>query len=381
MMSTESTVLLQGDERLAWLTLALVPGVGSSRLRTLINACGSASGALEAPFAFLSTVPGITPACATAIQKARPAAAHQVLDDLARLGGELLLPGDPAFPKLLEPVVPAPAALFALGRLELLARPAVAIVGSRDHTRYGAEVCDALAEGAAVAGLVVVSGMARGLDAVAHRGALHVEGGTVGVLGNGLGVVYPAANRELYSAVGRSGLLITECPPGERPQAGAFPRRNRLIAGLARVTVVVEAAVGSGALITANEALELGRDVMAVPGPVTSPTSVGANQLLRDGAIALLELEDLLVRYPEVKRGNGGPTIPEPDPESTPGSVLALLRGGPRQADELAATLRLPTGQVLALLGSMEIQGMVIQRPGMIYTLPKARFAATKEKE
>jgi DNA processing protein len=345
----------------------------------LIDTCGSAGGALEAPFAFLSTVPGINKQIATAIQSARPAAARQVLDDLSRFGGELLLPGDPAFPKLLDPVDPAPMALFALGRVELLSRPAVAIVGSRDHTRYGAEVCDAVAEGAAVAGLVVVSGMARGLDAVAHRGALNVEGGTIGVLGNGLGVIYPAANRELYSAVGRQGLLLTECPPGERPQAGAFPRRNRLIAGLARVTVVIEAAVGSGALITANEALELGRDVMAVPGPVTSPTSVGANQLLRDGAIALLELEDLLLRYPEVRRGNGGPRIPEPDPQSSQGKVLALLKGGPRQADELAATLRLPTGQVLAVLGSMEIQGMVIQRPGMMYCLPKAKFAAAKE--
>ena len=378
MMSIDAS--LQGDERLAWLTLALVPGMGPSRLRTVIDACGgSAGGALEAPFAFLSTVPGISKAVATAIQSARPAAARQVLDDLSRLGGELLLPGDPAFPGSLEPVDPSPMALFALGRLDLLARPAVAIVGSRDHTRYGAEVCDALAEGAAVAGLVVVSGMARGLDAIAHRGALNVEGGTIGVLGNGLGVIYPAANRELYSAVGRNGLLITECPPGERPQAGGFPRRNRLIAGLARVTVVVEAAVGSGALITANESLELGRDVMAVPGPVTSPTSVGANQLLRDGAIALLELEDLLVRYPEVSRRNGGPASPEPDPQSSPGKVLALLKGGPRQADELAATLRLPTGQVLAVLGSMEIQGLVTQRPGMIYSLPKARFAAARE--
>jgi DNA processing protein len=341
----------------------------------VIEACGSAGGALEAPLAFLSTIPKMDRAAALALQAARPAAGRQVLDDLARLGGELLLPGDPAWPGVLHPVDPPPMVLFALGRTQLLGRPAVAIVGSRDHTRYGHEVCEALAEGAAVAGLVVVSGMARGLDSVAHRSALRVEGGTIGVLGNGLGVVYPPSNRELYGMVAQQGLLLTEVPPGDKPFPGCFPRRNRLIAGLARVTVVVEAGVGSGALITAGQAMEMGRDVMAVPGPVTSPTSVGANDLLRDGAMALLELDDLLMRYPEVRREKGAPVLPEPDPESSPGRVLALLRNGPRQADELAATLRLPTGQVLAILGSMEIQGMVSQGPGMIYKLPKARFA------
>lgn len=379
MTSNEKPAPLQGDERLAYLGLALIPGIGPGRLRAVIDGSGSCSGALTAPFAFLSGIPGINRTLATSIHTATLAGAMQIMDDLRRLGGQLLLPGDSAFPRSLDPVEPAPLALFAMGRVELLERPAVAIVGSRDHTRYGAEVCEALAEGAAVAGLAVVSGMARGLDAVAHRAALAVEGATIGVLGNGLGVVYPSANRRLYDAVERQGLLLTEMPPGERPHAGAFPSRNRLIAGLARVTVVVEAAVGSGALITANEALELGRDVMAVPGPVTSPTSVGANQLLRDGANAVLQLEDLLMRYPEVRRGESTLTLPEPEPSSTQGKVLALLQGGPRQADELAATLRLPTGQVLALLGSMEIQGMVLQRPGMMFSLSKGRFAATRD--
>ena len=368
---------LEGEERLAYLSLALVPGIGPGRLRALLSACGSAGGALAAPFAFLRTIPDVGPALATAIQRVRLATAEQVLDDLQRLGGELLLPGDPRFPQSLSPVTPPPLALFAAGKLDLLAKPAVAIVGSRDHSRYGAEVCEALAGGAAAAGLVVVSGMARGLDAVAHRAALAVDGGTIGVLGNGLGVVYPAANRQLYGSVEQHGLLLSELPPGERPHAGAFPKRNRLIAGLARVTVVIEAAVGSGALITANEALDLGRDVMAVPGPVTSPTSVGANQLLRDGAIAVLELDDLLLRYPEIRPGLGVTGLPLPDPASPQGKVLAMLHSGPRQADELAATLRLPTGQVLAVLGVMEIQGLVSQRPGMVFGLAKAKFAAS----
>lgn len=381
MRMNDSPMPLHGDDRHAYLALALVPGIGPGRLRTLMEGCGSPSGVLEAPFAFLRSLPGIDLSLATAVQSARRSAAQHVLDDLNRLGGVLLLPGDEQFPAGLSPVDPPPMALFAAGNLELLTRPAAAIVGSRDHTRYGAEVCDALAAGVAAAGVVVVSGMARGLDAVAHRAALTAGGGTIGVLGNGLGVIYPAANRRLYEAVRKEGLLITELPPGERPHAGAFPRRNRLIAGLSRVTVVIEAAVGSGALITANEALELGRDVMAVPGPVTSPTSVGANQLLRDGAIAILEVDDLLARYPEIRRVPGDPVLPAADPASPQGKVLALLKGGPRQADELAATLRLPTGQVLAVLGAMEIQGMVSQRPGMVYGLVKARFAAEGRSE
>ncbi len=365
-----------GDERLAYLTLALVPGAGPARMRTLLAACGSPSGALAAPFAFLEQVPGVTRALATAVTEARVENGQTVLETLDRDGGLLLLPGDPGFPSSLADLAEPPLALFACGRLELLSRPAVAIVGSRDHTAYGGDVCTALATGAATAGLVVVSGMARGLDAVAHQAALTAGGGTIGVLGNGLGVVYPAANRKLYEAVRRAGLLITEHPPGERPHAGAFPRRNRLIAGLARVTVVVEAAVGSGALITANEALEQGADVMALPGPVTSPTSVGTNRLLRDGALMFLELADLMARYPEVSPAKAVAAAPPADPGTATGQVLSLLESGPRQADEIAATLRLPTGQVLSLLGTLEVQGLVAQRPGMVYARPKARFAA-----
>jgi DNA processing protein len=220
--------------------------------------------------------------------------------------------------------------------------------------------------------------MARGLDAVAHHAALVAGGGSIGVLGCGLGVIYPESNRRLYSLMSKDGLLLTEAPPGEWPKKGSFPKRNRIIAGLARATVVVEAAIGSGALITANAALDQGKDVLAVPGGVTSPTSVGTNQLLRDGAAPILELEDLLSRYPEIKPG--APTA-DPDPSSPAGAVIALLRGGPRQADELAATLRQPTGQLLALLGIMEIQGLVVQRPGLTYALPRARFAANRTRK
>jgi DNA processing protein len=372
-VTPEPEVPFQGEERIAYLTLALTPGIGWARLRKLIQACRTPSGALTAPLALLEAVPDVKGSTAQAVHAAKMELGHRVMDDLVRVGGQLLLRGDPGFPQSLHHVDAPPTHLFAAGRLDLLERPAVAVVGSRDHTRYGAEVCEALAGGASAAGLVVVSGMARGLDAIAHHAALAAGGGSIGVLGCGLGVIYPESNRRLYNLMAKDGLLLTEAPPGERPRTGSFPKRNRIIAGLARATVVVEAAVGSGALITADAAMNQGRDVLVVPGGVTSPTSVGSNRLLRDGAAPILELDDLLSRYPEVKQVA---SAADPDPSTPAGAVIALLRNGPRQADEIAATVRFPTGQVLALLGMMEIQGLVVQRPGLVYALTRVRFSS-----
>ena len=228
---------------------------------------------------------------------------------------------------------------------------------------------------AARAGLVVVSGMARGLDAVAHAGgARGRRGTTIGVLGNGLGVVYPAANRALYDRVFGGGLLITEFPPGERPHAGSFPRRNRLISGLARVTVVVEAAVGSGALITAGTALDQGREVMAVPGPITSPVSIGANRLIRDGATPYLELADLASSIPRPRSRRTpacaatGPTrLPDtPDQDRARGRRAAGCRGhAPRRSRRARAGD--PVGELLAALCRLELHGVVEQAPGRLF--------------
>jgi DNA processing protein len=270
---------------------------------------------------------------------------------------------------MLREIPEPPPVLFARGRLELLDRPAIAIVGSRDHSPYGAEACRAIASHAAGAGIAVVSGMARGLDAVAHSAALDAGGATIGVLGNGLGVVYPAANSRLYERVGADGLLLTEFPPGDRPNAGSFPRRNRLISGLARLTVVVEAAAGSGAIITADAALEQGRDVAAVPGPITSPTSVAANRLIRDGATPILEPADLQSFYPEV---HAWPVPPAATPRvrslpaGLPPGERALaesLSEVPTHIEVLTQRFERPVGLLLAQLGMLEIAGVVEQRP------------------
>jgi DNA processing protein len=366
--------MLTWNERVDYLRLSLVPGIGPERMRSLIRAYDSLGGAFQAPFASLRAVPGIGTACATAIRRSDRHGAEVALMETEALGGRVLLPMDVEYPQALLDSDEAPLALFAQGDLTLLTKPAVAIVGSRDHTRYGGDVTTTIASRAAQAGLVVVSGMARGLDAVAHEAALRVGGGTIGVLGNGLGVVYPAANRRLYDAVRRDGLLLTEHPPGERPSQGSFPKRNRIIAGLARVTVVVEAGAGSGALITGEAANRLHRDVMVVPGPVTSETSVGANVLIRDGALLMLEMADLFSRYPELQ----APLPPEPGRGGREGAVLAALGRGPMHLDELASRAGAAMPELLGVLGVMEIAGLVRQEPGMRYALALPVLAAER---
>jgi DNA processing protein len=362
------------DERLAYLALTQVPGMGPGRLKTLLASCTTAIGAHGAPIAFLCTLPGFSRAVATALKATPLETGRKTVEAAARLGAKVLVPEDAEYPALLRQIPDPPPVLFAVGDHTLLGRPAAAIVGSRDHTSYGAEVCRVVAATAAQAGLVIVSGMARGLDAVAHAAALDVGGTTIGVLGNGHGVIYPVANRALYERVAKDGLLLSEFPPGERPYAGSFPRRNRLISGLSRVTVVVEAAGGSGALITAGTALDQGREVMAVPGNITSPVSVGTNRLIRDGAAPVLDAADLLAHFPELASSKPlsivTPTSMRPLPESLSAEereLAGLLGWDPIHPDELATRFKRPVGEVLGLLCGLEIAGVIEQGPGRVF--------------
>src|SRR5204863_7102933 len=221
---------------------------------------------------------------------------------------------------------------------------------------------------------VVVSGMARGIDAIAHAAALDAGEASVGVLGNGFGVIYPAANRALYDRMIARGCLVTELPPGERPHAHTFPRRNRLVSGLAAATVVVEAAAGSGALITADAALDQGRAVLAVPGPITSPTSVGCNQLIQQGAKPALCPGDILE---ELGLGGLTPGRPGASGERTPPadltplqeSLWTALAAESRHIDALSGATNAPTSDVLTALTDLELRGVVRQEPGMRFSL------------
>ncbi|MGE5142136.1 MAG: DNA-processing protein DprA, partial [Acidobacteriota bacterium] len=337
-----------------------------------------------APAGAIAALPGFGPAAAGAVRAAGRKGGEDILRSLDRLGARVLLPTDAEFPPLLAEIADPPAALFVWGDASLLARPAAAIVGSRDHTPYGAAAAGLLSSGVARAA-VVVSGMARGLDAIAHDAALEAGGTTVGVLGNGFGVIYPAANRVLYERVSRDGCLVTELPPGERPRVSTFPRRNRIIAGLAGVTVVVEAAVNSGALITADCALEQGRSVLAVPGPITSPTSEGCNKLIQQGAKPALcvmdVLEELHVAVPaDEQLPLSGPAVgPRPglSPNPTAPQDLSPLQRTlwdslvtqPAHVDALVAGAGQSVGQVLTALTELELRGLVSQKPGMVFEI------------
>ncbi|HWN19747.1 MAG TPA: DNA-processing protein DprA [Gemmatimonadales bacterium] len=361
------------DERVAYLALTQVPGMGAVRLKTLLSACNTAIGAHSAPIAFLGALPGFSRAIASAIKATPLKIGREIAEHAGRLGAGVIIPSDAEYPALLHHIPDPPPVLFLLGDRSLLSRPAAALVGSRDHSSYGADACRALAGAVAPVGVVIVSGMARGLDAVAHTAALDAGGTTIGVLGNGLGVIYPAANKALYERVAQDGLLVTEFPPGERPNVGSFPRRNRLISGLSRVTVVIEAAIGSGALITAGAALDQGREVMAVPGNITSPLSAGSNRLIRDGAAPVLEPADLLQHFPEFvsspkKTALQPASPPLPDELSHEERELAGLLGPtPIHPDELATRFGRPIGEILALISGLEIAGVIQQCPGRLF--------------
>lgn len=255
------------------------------------------------------------------------------------------------------PLPDRPLRLFARGRTELPARPCVAIVGTRRATAYGERATRAIACVLARAGVCVVSGLARGIDGAAHRAALEVGGDTIAVLGTGLDVVYPSAHRALQRQIGERGLLLSELLPGDRADAGSFPRRNRIIAALARAVIIVEAGVGSGALITADYALEFGRDVAVVPGPIDAPQSAGSNRLLCDGATPICQPLDALTLAGVDAPGSVGAPVTASPAEAAVWDVLT--REGALDVDALASAAALPARACLEAVSALELAGLV----------------------
>jgi DNA processing protein len=278
------------------------------------------------------------------------------LDRLAAAGLRFVARSDAAFPPRLGAIHDPPPGLFLRGAAEvaLLSQPAVAIVGARACSPYGRHVARMLGRELAAAGLVVVSGMARGVDGEAHRGALEAGGITVAVLGCGVDRDYPAAHRELARAICERGLVVAEYAPGVEPAPWRFPARNRVIAGLAAATVVVEARARSGALITADLALEEGREVLSVPGEITSALSAGSNALLRLGATPATCAGDVLELF-----GLVGATAAAVDLTPAAEAVLAAARESPRGADELVRATGLGAAEVSVALTELELAGLV----------------------
>lgn len=282
-----------GADRLWTLRLALVPGVGPRIFRALLERFGSAEGVLLASQAELRTVPGVGSKLSRRVQEARDTDVAEQLAGCERQGIEVLTEDDLAYPENLRQIDDPPLALFRSGDWQERDTLAIGIVGTRHASSYGRRQSERLARSLALAGLTVVSGLARGIDAAAHRGALSVGGRTIAVLGSGVLDIYPPEHGDLAREIAGSGCLLSESAPYETPRPGSFPRRNRLISGLCLGIVVVEAPARSGALITAEFAMEQGREVFAVPGPIDSRTSRGCHQLLREGAKLVESAEDV----------------------------------------------------------------------------------------
>jgi DNA processing protein len=280
----------------------------------------------------------------------------------------LLTPFEGPYPRLLREIPDAPLLLYACGDLGKLSLPAVGIVGARAATNYGKEVCARLANDLSSAGVCVVSGMARGVDAASHQAALGGPGSTIAVLGCGPEQPYPEENRTLWERIRAEGLVLTEFPPGTEPEQRNFPVRNRIIAGMSSGVVVVEAARRSGSLITAKFANDFGRDVFAVPGSVRSELSDGCHELLRDGAILCRGAEDVLS---EIFPSLGGTAVARNVPESLSGDAAQVWKSMAGEeawsADDLAEINSLPVANLLAVLFDLEARGLLRTLPGGLY--------------
>jgi DNA processing protein len=362
------------------LTLSLVPGIGPRLTAALLERFGSAGAALRASIAELSAVPYITPRLAESITQA-PAHADAAaeLERMERHGVRLIALGTPEYPPPLANIPDPPYLLYVRGTLTVADANAVALVGSRGCTDHGRRVAARLSAGLARAGVTVVSGLARGIDGTAHRAALEAGGRTLAVLAGGLSRIYPPEHTELAREVEASGAVLAETRMEQEPLAGLFPVRNRIISGLSKVVVLIEAAQKSGALITARHAAEQGRTVMAVPGPVDAPSSGGTHELIRTGAVLCRGVEDVLEELHGVsamataaKKAASAPVAP-PAPSGPPVGLDEAQRRiwemltEACHLDQLVQRLGLAVPQVSGALMMMEMKKVVRRLPGNRY--------------
>ncbi len=365
------------DERHARLALTLAAHVGGALLGRLLEAFGAAAAALRVPARDLARVPGIGEVTARALASAdHETAVAEELRRVGRLGLTLMVWGDADYPENLRTIPSPPPVLYVKGRLEPSDRAAVAVVGARRATPYGEQVAERLSRDLAARGITVVSGLAYGIDGAAHRGALKGRGRTLAVLGGGIGCLHPAGHRDLADQIERSGALVSEFPVLGRPLRENFPRRNRIISGLSLGVVVVEASLTSGALITARHGLEQGREVFAVPGPITARQSQGCNRLLKSGAKLTESWEDVLAELAAQLRGAPDapglpqlPVAPAPLPPFTEpeGRIHDLLEAGPLPIDSIIGRLGLRPAVAAAALVGLEMKGAVRQLAGKVF--------------
>ncbi len=348
-------------ELAAWIKLSLVPGLGGQSLRKLLGAFGLPRQVLAAGRGALARIVSAEIAAHILTELDSPAV-DAALEWAAAEGHGVLTLADADYPRPLLETADPPALLYLRGRRELLARPGLAVVGSRNATPQGVSNAEQFARAFSSAGLTIVSGLALGIDAAAHRGGLDGVGSTIAVLGTGADILYPQRNRDLGERIAREGLIVSEFALGTPPHGSNFPRRNRVISGLARGCLVVEAALASGSLITARLAAEQGRDVFAVPGSIHSPHAKGCHALIKQGAKLVESAQDLLQEL-----GIKGFAAPPAPGNPRAGGLLAHLGYDPCDIDTLCARSGLTADAVSAMLLRLELDGKVAGLPGGRY--------------
>ena len=351
------------DDLLPWLRLALVPGVSPRAQRALLDEYKTPQAVLAAPLVQVEACVGPDAAQALArgpleglVERTRRWSEHP--------DHHIIALADPRYPKSLLAITDPPPVLYAHGRVELLEAPSIAVVGSRNATAQGQRDAQAFAHALSSVGLCIVSGMALGIDAAAHRGGLASVGSSIAVLGTGIDVVYPRGNFALAHALSAKGCLLSEFPLGTPSVPGNFPRRNRLISGLARGVLVVEAGKPSGSLITARYALEQGREVFAIPGSIHSALSKGCHDLLKQGATLVEHADDILaeLRWPARLAPPAEPSQPEPTD-----AFLESMGFAPTSPDQIAQRTGIAAGSVAAQLALLEIEGRIAALPGGLF--------------
>lgn len=351
-----------------WIGLSLVPGIGEAKLKFLVSRFKSAKAVFEASESELNSLGILDEKTLVRLGNSRYVELGKRQAELIhRIGGRVVTFLDPDYPQNLKELDDAPPLLFVRGSLKKEDSLAIGIVGSRRATAYGRATAEKLSFELASRGVTIVSGFARGVDSAAHRGALRACGRTLAVLGCGLDVNYPAANRSLREKIVCSGAMVTEFPMGTEPLAGNFPKRNRIVSGLSLGLVVAEAAIKSGTFSTVKWAADQGREVFAIPGDINRKTSSGTNRLIREGAKITTCADDVLEEIGILKRPSVEATKKTVSDDER--GVMERLEYGPVHVDEIAEHLKMPINETLAILLSLELKGIVRQTPGKIFSL------------
>ena len=365
-MHAIATTAATATELASWLRLQHLPGVGPVAARALLARFGLPPQIFAASFeALREVVPaGVAHAIVQPPRRVANSQLELTLQWLRRPGNAVLTLADAAYPPLLLEIPDPPLLLYVRGRAELLSRPGVAVIGSRNASTQGMQNAAAFAQALSAAGLTVISGLALGIDTHAHEGGLRGAGATVAVIGTGADLVYPRRNLDLAQRIAEQGCIVSEYALGLPAMPGNFPRRNRLISGLARGVLVVEAAAQSGSLITARLAGEQGRDVYALPGSIHSALAKGCHALIKQGAKLVESVDDVLQ---ELQWQGMHASAPEAPGEAGPHPLLAVLGYDPHDADTLAARSGLAVGTLMGQLLALELAGLVERLPGGLF--------------